>query len=47
MITQMVRPLLRTQRNPFLTHLVNELVDDDKSLAEFERLLAERKKRPK
>jgi|SRR6185437_469931 len=43
MITQMVRPLLRMQRNPFLTHLVDELIDDDKGLAEFERLLAERR----
>lgn len=37
--------LLRDYRNPLLTHLADELADDPKSIAEFERLLAERKRR--
>jgi predicted transcriptional regulator len=37
--------LLRDYRNPLLSHLADELADDPKSIAEFERLLAERKRR--
>ena len=40
-----VDSLLRDYRNPLLTHLADELADDPKSIAEFERLLAERKRR--
>jgi predicted transcriptional regulator len=40
-----VDSLLRDYRNPLLSHLANELADDPKSIAEFERLLAERKLR--
>ncbi|MBC5804841.1 MAG: BlaI/MecI/CopY family transcriptional regulator [Candidatus Eremiobacteraeota bacterium] len=39
-----VSSLLRDYRNPLLTHLAQELADDPESIAEFERLLAERKK---
>lgn len=39
-----VDSLLRDYRNPLLTHLADELADDPKSIAEFERLLAIRKK---
>jgi predicted transcriptional regulator len=40
-----VDSLLRDYRNPLLSHLADELADDPKSIAEFERLLAERKRR--
>jgi len=40
-----VNSLLRDYRNPLLTHLAQELADDPESIAEFERLLAERKER--
>ncbi len=39
-----VNSLLRDYRNPLLTHLAQELADDPESVAEFQRLLAERKK---
>ena len=38
-----VDSLLRDYRNPLLSHLADELAGDPKSIAEFERLLAERK----
>lgn len=40
-----VDSLLRDYRNPLLSHLADELAGDPKSIAEFERLLAERKRR--
>jgi len=40
-----VDSLLRDYRNPLLSHLADELADDPKAIAEFERLLAERKRR--
>ena len=40
-----VDSLLRDYRNPLLSHLADELADDPKSIAEFERLVAERKRR--
>ena len=35
--------LLRDYRNPLLAHLADELAEDPRSIAEFERLLARRK----
>jgi predicted transcriptional regulator len=40
-----VGSLLRDYRNPLLSHLADELADDPKAIAEFEQLLAERKRR--
>jgi predicted transcriptional regulator len=40
-----VGSLMRDYRNPLLAHLANELAEDPQSIAEFERLLARRKKR--
>lgn len=42
-VAQIVQPLLRSHRNPLLAHIVDEVVADDDALAEFERLLAQRK----
>ena len=42
-IDEVVGPLLRTQRNPLLAHIAGELAADDECLAEFERLLAEKR----
>jgi predicted transcriptional regulator len=42
-IAEVVRPLLKTQRNPLLAHIAGELARDDESYAEFERLLAEKR----
>ena len=42
-IAQVVSPLMRTHRNPLLAQIVDEVVADDDILAEFERLLKERK----
>lgn len=39
-----VSSLLRDYRNPLLTHLADELSADPQAIAEFERLLAQRKK---
>lgn len=39
-----VSSLLRDYRNPLLTHLADELSADPQTIAEFERLLARRKK---
>ncbi|MDQ6781022.1 MAG: BlaI/MecI/CopY family transcriptional regulator [Candidatus Eremiobacteraeota bacterium] len=39
-----VNSLLRDYRNPLLSHLAAELADDPGSIAEFERLLAQRRK---
>ena len=39
-----VSSLLRDYRNPLLTHLADELSADPQTIAEFERLLAQRKK---
>jgi predicted transcriptional regulator len=38
-----VSSLLRDYRNPLLTHLADELSADPQAIAEFERLLAQRK----
>lgn len=39
-----VSTLMRDYRNPLLAHLAGELADDPRSIAEFERLLAQRRK---
>ena len=39
-----VSSLLRNYRNPLLAHLADELMADPKTIAEFERMLAQRKK---
>lgn len=44
-VAQVVRPLMRTHRNPLLAQIVDEVVADGDILAEFERLLEERKGR--
>jgi predicted transcriptional regulator len=44
-VGDVVDSLLRDHRNPLLSHLADELADDPQSIAEFERLLAERKRR--
>jgi predicted transcriptional regulator len=43
-VGRVVDPLLRDHRNPLLAHIVDELIDDEEGLAEFEALLAARKK---
>jgi predicted transcriptional regulator len=43
LISNVVGPLLRAQRNPLLAHIAGELAIDDASYAEFERLLAEKR----
>jgi len=46
-IGDVLGPLLKTQRNPLLAHIADQLAGDDESYAEFERILtlkrAERK----
>lgn len=42
-VAEIVSPLLRNHRNPLFVQIVSEVVADRKALAEFERLLAERK----
>jgi predicted transcriptional regulator len=43
-VGRVVDPLFRDHRNPLLAHLVDELIDDEAGLAEFEALLAARKR---
>jgi predicted transcriptional regulator len=40
-----VNSLLREYRNPLLSHLADELIANEASLAEFEHLLAERRRK--
>lgn len=42
-IGDVVGPLLKSQRNPLLAHLADELAANDESYAEFERLLAQKR----
>jgi predicted transcriptional regulator len=42
-IGRVVDGLLRGYRNPVLAHLADELIANEESLTEFERLLAERR----
>ena len=43
LIDAVVRPLMKTQRNPLLAHIAGELAADDETYAEFERVLAEKR----
>jgi predicted transcriptional regulator len=43
-VGRVVDPLFRDHRNPLLAHIVDELLDDEAGLAEFEALLAARKR---
>ena len=42
-IGNVLGPLLKNQRNPLLAHLAGELVADEETFAEFERLLAQKR----
>lgn len=42
-IDRVVGPLLKSQRNPLLAHIADELAADDETYAEFERILAEKR----
>ncbi len=42
-VAEIVNPLFRSHRNPLFVQIVSEVVADETALAEFERLLAERK----
>jgi predicted transcriptional regulator len=43
-IGRVVDPLLRNHRHPLFAHLVDQLLDDEQAIAEFESLIAERRK---
>jgi BlaI family transcriptional regulator, penicillinase repressor len=43
-VGRVVDPLLRNHRHPLLARIVDELVADDDAIAEFEALIAERRK---
>jgi BlaI family penicillinase repressor len=43
-VGRVVDPLLRNHRHPLFAHLVDELLDDEQAIAEFEALIAERRK---
>jgi len=42
-IGDVLGPLLKSQRNPLLAHLADELAADDETYAEFERMLAQKR----
>ena len=42
-VGDVVSSLLRDYRNPLIAHMVDEIATDPENLAEFERLLAQRK----
>lgn len=42
-IGDVLGPLLKSQRNPLLAHLAGELVADEETYAEFERLIAQKR----
>lgn len=42
-IGDVLGPLLKSQRNPLLAHIADELAADDESYAEFERILAQKR----
>ena len=42
-IDNVVGPLLRSQRNPLLAHIADELASDDESYEEFTRLLEQKR----
>jgi predicted transcriptional regulator len=43
-VGRVVDPLLRNHRNPLFAHIVDGLLEDDQAIAEFEALIAERRK---
>jgi len=43
-VGRVVDPLLRNHRHPLFAHIVDELLDDEQAIAEFEALIAERRK---
>jgi predicted transcriptional regulator len=43
-VGRVVDPLLRNHRHPLLAHIVDELLEDEQAIAEFEALIAERRK---
>lgn len=43
-VGRVVDPLLRNHRHPLFAHLVDELLDDERAIAEFEALIAERRR---
>ena len=45
-VSRVVDPLLRHHRNPLLAHIIDELIDDEEAIAEFETLLAAKRGRP-
>ncbi len=45
-VSRVVDPLLRHHRNPLLAHIIDELIDDEEAIAEFETLLAAKRVRP-
>jgi len=43
-VGRVVDPLLRNHRNPLFAHIVDGLLEDEQAIAEFEALIAERRK---
>ena len=43
-VGRVVDPLLRNHRHPLFAHIVDELLGDEQAIAEFEALIAERRK---
>lgn len=43
-VSRVVDPLLRNHRHPLFAHIVDELLEDDEAIAEFDALIAERRK---
>jgi predicted transcriptional regulator len=43
-VERVVDPLLRHHRNPLLAHIIDELFDDEEAIAEFETLLAAKRR---
>ena len=43
-VGRVVDPLLRNHRHPLLAHIVDQLLDDENAIAEFEALIDERRK---
>jgi predicted transcriptional regulator len=43
-VGRVVDPLLRNHRHPLFAHIVDQLLDDEHAIAEFEALIAERRK---
>jgi BlaI family penicillinase repressor len=43
-VGRVVDPLLRNHRHPLFAHIVDQLLDDENAIAEFEALIDERRK---